>query len=60
MFLEPENRLLRKNENVTFSSRCMKRITKAILDNHDFIASVATIVKKDTEKALDIKSKRKD
>lgn len=53
-----ENRLLRKIEEATPSRRKVKKMTEAMLDNQDFIAPVATIVKEETKKRVDVKSER--
>lgn len=55
-----ENRLLRDTEGVTSSPRPIKRMVEAMLDKQDFIAPAATIVKKETERAVDVESRRED
>lgn len=50
----------RKNSRRNKSPSDVTKITKAVLDNQDGIASVATILKKETEKAVDAESKGED
>lgn len=58
--VEFENGLLPKIEDVTSSQRPETRMTEAMLDKQDFIAPVIKVFMKETEKALDVESKRED
>lgn len=55
---EVENRLPRKIRDVISLQSQLTRMTEAILDNHDFFGTVRTTVKKKTEKAGHVQSKR--
>lgn len=50
--------LLRTIEHITSLLRHLVRMTEAILNDHDFIVPVATIVNNVTEKAVEVKAQR--
>lgn len=55
--VEFDNRLLRTVEDVTSSTQHLMSMTEAALDNQDFITVVATIIKKEAKKAIDVEKK---
>lgn len=55
---EFENRLTRLNEQMTSSPGHVTRMTETMLNSRDFTAQVAAVVKKETEKAVNVEWKR--
>lgn len=49
---------LQKIKEGTPSHRQVKKLTEAVLDNQDFVAPGAIIVRNETKKAIDVKLKR--
>lgn len=59
-FIQFEGDVLRKTEEATLSRQHVTNMTKAMLENQNFIALIATITRNETKKAVDIESERKD
>lgn len=55
-----ENRVLLIIKDATLSPQQLIKVTEAMSDNQDLIASAVTIVSKKTEKALDVSPRRED
>lgn len=58
--IELENYLACKVENLTSWPRYGTKTTEKMLDNQDFIAPLAAVVKKETKKGVDVEAKRED
>lgn len=58
--VEFEKRLLHSIEDVTLSPRHLTKMMRAMLHNQDFIVSATTIVKMETEQAIDGVSKKRE
>lgn len=56
---ELQNRIVRRSQTVTSAPREETGLTKVTFDDQSFLVCVPRIVKKETEKAVDIYSKRK-
>lgn len=54
------DRLFRKIDGVTSSPRFVMRMTETILDCQNFILSVTAFVRKKSEIAVDVESKKRD
>lgn len=59
-FVEIERYLLCKVEEAATSRWQVKKVEQAMLEDKDFIAPAAAIVKKESKKAVDARSERED
>lgn len=55
-----ENRFSHKIMDIALPPRYVKRMTKVWWDDQNFVAPVVAISRKETEKAMDVESKRED
>lgn len=59
-FVNFENCLLRRIEEVIASCLQVKKMTEEVLHNQNFIAPVAAIVREETKKSMDVELERED